>query len=168
MLTIRALCELVLYHASLDDANFPTAIHINQMLDGSQLETPFPHFALNDHIRQLLHSSGIKYDVLCLMERLAQVLLYDLCLVRFRSFYFPDQPIYDHICGRGSVLFAATDELHGHARHSKRLGRLVFVRPDVEVWRDDDLSSRLFHDAHYTASMAAILKKKERALGFIA
>lgn len=136
------------------------------MLDGSQLATPFPHLALDDHIRQLLHPSSIEDDVLRLMQCLSQVLLYDLCLVRFRGFDFPNQPIHDHVCGRGSVLLAPADELHGHARHCKRLGRLVLVWPDVEVWRDDDLSPGLLHGEHYTAAKVSEARNL-RAVGFL-
>ena len=100
------------------------------------------------------------------MQRLSQVLLYDFCLVRFGGFDFPDQPIRNHVGGCGSIFLAAADELHGHTRHRERLGRLVFVRPDVEVWRDDDLSPRLFHTNYYTATEVAKTRNL-RAAGFL-
>ena len=88
------------------------------------------------------------------MERFTNVLIDGACFIRPRRFDFPLHAIHNHVCGRGSVFLAAADELHG-PRHCERLGRFVFMRPDVEVWRDDDLSPKLFHSDHYTAAKVA-------------
>ena len=147
--------------------NFPVTIHEKKMPHAAKNRGTFTKLFLDRDIRDALHSSRIENDAFRLMECFTNVLINRTRFIRSRCFDFPFHTVDEHICGGGSVLLAATDELHGHARHSKRLGRLIFVRPDVKVWRDDDLSSRLFHGAHYTACRVSILEKKESKLGFI-
>lgn len=130
---------------SLDVNDLSATIDKPQMFDASHFPSMLSQLALNHRIGQFLHSAGIEDNIGRLMKGSAQAAINGTRIVRLWSFHLPNQPVDYRIGGSSPALLATANELHRQPCLRQCLRRLVFLLPDIDIWRDDDFPQLVLH-----------------------